>query len=111
MKITTNEVAGVTFVNISGEIMSTTSGAVMDVLVDLVQGGKNKLLLNIKDVSFISSAGLRSILVAAKLLQNSDGQMRICSANDSVKKVLETSGFTSLVRLYLDENEALAAFT
>lgn len=111
MKITTNEVAGVTFVNISGEIMSTTSGAVMDVLVDLVQGGKNKLLLNIKDVSFISSAGLRSILVAAKLLQNSDGQMRICSANDSVKKVLETSGFTSLVRLYPDENEALAAFT
>lgn len=86
MKITTNEVAGVTFVNISGEIMSTTSGAVMDVLVDLVQGGKNKLLLNIKDVSFISSAGLRSILVAAKLLQNSDGQMRICSANESVKK-------------------------
>jgi len=66
--------------------MSTTSGEVMDALVDLVQGEENKLLLNIKDVSFISSAGLRSILVAAKLLQNSDGQMRICSANESVKK-------------------------
>lgn len=111
MEIATNEVAGVTFVHIRGEIMSTTSGEVMDTLVGLVQGGANKLLLNVKGVSFISSAGLRSILVAAKLLQNSDGQMRICSANESVKKVLETSGFTSLVSLYPDEEKALAAFT
>jgi len=83
----------------------------MDALVGVVKGGANKLLLNIKEVSFISSAGLRSILVAAKLLKNSKGQMKICNANESVKRVLETSGFTSLVSLYGDENEALAAFT
>lgn len=111
MEIETNEIAGVTFVNISGEIMSTTSGEVMDALVSLIHGGATKLLLNIKDVSYISSAGLRSVLVAAKLLKNSDGQLRICNANASVKNVLETSGFTSLVSLYPDENEALAAFT
>ncbi len=111
MEITTKDVAGITFVYLSGEIKSTTSGEVMDSLVGLVKGGANKLLLNIKEVDFISSAGLRSILVAAKLLTNSNGQMRICGANESVKKVLETSGFTSLVNLYSDENEALAAFT
>ena len=111
MEIKTNEVAGITFVYLDGEIKSTTSGEVMDALAGLVKGGSNKLLLNIKDVAFISSAGLRSILVTAKLLQNSDGQMRICGANRSVKKVLETSGFTSLVNLYSDESEALAAFT
>lgn len=111
MEIKTNEVAGITFVYLNGEIKSTTSGEVMDTLVGLVKGGSNKLLLNIKGVAFISSAGLRSILVTAKLLQNSDGQMRICGANGSVKNVLETSGFTSLVNLYSDESEALAAFT
>ena len=111
MEITTNTIAGVTFVYLAGEIKSTTSGDVMDSLVDLVKGGNDKLLLNIKDVDFISSAGLRSILVAAKLLKNSNGQMMICSANESVRKVLETSGFTSLVSLHPDENEALAAFT
>jgi anti-anti-sigma factor len=111
MEIKTNEVAGITFVYLNGEIKSTTSGEVMDALAGLVKGGSNKLLLNIKDVAFISSAGLRSILVTAKLLQSSDGQMRICGANGSVKKVLETSGFTSLVNLYSDESEALAVFT
>lgn len=75
------------------------------------KGGSNKLLINLEGVDFISSAGLRSILVAAKLLKNSNGQIRICGANESVRKVLETSGFTSLVALYTDESEALAAFT
>ncbi len=111
MEINTNEVAGVTFVKLKGDIKSTTSGEVMDALVGLVKGGSNKLLINLEGVDFISSAGLRSILVAAKLLKNSNGQMRICGANESVRKVLETSGFTSLVALYTDESEALAAFT
>lgn len=110
MEINTNEVAGVTFVKLKGDIKSTTSGEVMDALVGLVKGGSNKLLINLEGVDFISSAGLRSILVAAKLLKNSNGQMRICGANESVRKVLETSGFTSLVALYTDESEALAAF-
>ena len=48
MEITTNTIAGVTFVYLAGEIKSTTSGDVMDSLVDLVKGGKDKLLLNIK---------------------------------------------------------------
>ena len=111
MEITTNEVAGITFVYIRGEIKSTTSGEVMDALVGLVKGGCTKLLLNLQDVDFISSAGLRSILVASKLLGASNGQMNISNANDSVRRVLETSGFTSLVSLYPDENEAAAAFS
>ena len=111
MEINTNEVAGVTFVSLKGDIKSTTSGEVMDALVGLVKGGSDKLLINLEGVDFISSAGLRSILVAAKLLKNSNGQMRICGAKESVRKVLETSGFTSLVALYTDESEALAAFT
>lgn len=110
MEITTEQVAGITVVYLRGEIKSSTSGEVMDSLVDLVKGGATKLLLNMKDVGFISSAGLRSILVASKLLKNSGGQMRLCNANETVAKVLETSGFTSLVNMHSDESKAMAAF-
>lgn len=111
MEIRANDVAGITFVYLTGAIKSTTSGEVMDSLVGLIKDGSTKLLLNFKEVDFISSAGLRSILVASKLLQTSNGQMTICNASESVKKVLETSGFTSLVSLYPEESEALAAFS
>jgi anti-anti-sigma factor len=110
MEITTNEVAGITVVYICGEIKSTTAGEVMDSLVDLVKGGVTKLLVNVKDVEFISSAGLRSILVASKLLKNTGGELRLCNANETVAKVLETSGFTSLVSMHSDESAAIAAF-
>jgi hypothetical protein len=47
---------------------------------------------------------------AAKLLQASTGEMKICHANGVVKEVLETSGFGSLIKMYADENDAVAAF-
>ena len=111
MEIISEHVAGTTVVYLRGEIKSTTSGEVMDYLVDLVEGGETNLLLNLENVAFISSAGLRSILVASKLLKNSNGQMAICDANDAVKKVLETSGFTSLVTCYADEKTAMDALS
>jgi anti-sigma B factor antagonist len=82
----------------------------MDALVNLVKGGVVRLLVNVKDVAFISSADLRSILVASKLIEGSRGELRICNANESVTNVLETSGFTSLVSIHSDESEAIAAF-
>ena len=111
MKIDIKKLEDVTVVYLSGDIKSTTSGEVMDKLVEVVQGGTVKMLININEVDFISSAGLRSLLVASKLLQKSNGQMKICNANDSVKRILETSGFTNLISLYPDENEALNAFS
>jgi anti-anti-sigma factor len=110
MEITTKEVSGINVVYLRGDINSATSGQVMDSLVNLAQSGVKNILLNLKDVEFISSAGLRSILVASKLLKNADGELRICNTNELVAKVLETSGFTSLVRIHSDESTAIAAF-
>lgn len=110
MKITTKDFAGITVVYLAGELGSTTSGQVMDDLVGRVKGGANRIVLNLEDLTFLSSAGIRSILVAAKLLQNADGEMRICNASESVRKVLETTGFTSLVKLDSDESHAVSSF-
>ncbi len=68
-------------------------------------------MLNVKNLEYMSSAGLRVILTAAKLLQASAGEMKICQANGVVKEVLETSGFNSLVNMYDDEKDAVAAFS
>ncbi len=68
------------------------------------------MLLNLQDVEYVSSAGLRSILVAAKLIQSNDGELRICSAREDVAKIIEMSGFDSLINLHADESEAVAAF-
>jgi len=110
VEIKTKEADGVTFVYMSGRLTSTTSGPVYDELVRVAQSGTKKVVINVSDLDFIASSGLRSILVAAKLLKGSRGEIRICGANETVKKVFQTSGFDSLIRLCADEKEAVASF-
>ena len=69
-----------------------------------------KVLLYVGGLEYVSSAGLRAIMVAAKLLQVNGGAAKICWANDTVKHVMEVSGFNSFLHLYDTEDKALAAF-
>ncbi len=110
MELERKHFAGIDMVYIKGRMVSTTSWQVGELLNDLIENGSTKMLLNLQDVEYVSSAGLRSILVAAKLVQSNDGELRICSAREDVAKIIEMSGFDSLINLHADESEAVAAF-
>ena len=111
MKIDTRQVYDVTVVDMTGRLDTQTSGDAYDEMVRIAKGDAGKVVLNVKNLEYLSSAGLRVILTAAKLLQASAGEMKICQANGVVKEVLETSGFNSLVHMYDDEKDAVAAFS
>ncbi len=110
MEIKSNESAGITIVYLSGQLNGATAGQAYDELVRVAQSGTKKVILNLRNLTYVASAGLRSILVAAKLLKTARGEMCFCEANKNVKDVLETSGFDNLIRLYADEGEAVASF-
>jgi anti-anti-sigma factor len=109
LTITRREADGITLVDIAGRLDSSASGQVMDQLNDIVTTGVSRLVVNLAQVSYISSAGLRSILVAAKLLKSANGEMRLCQPNDFVKKTLEDSGFANLIRIDDHEGQSIAA--
>jgi anti-sigma B factor antagonist len=110
MQISTRDSYGVTVVDMEGSLDTSTSGETGDELVSLVKDGNDRILLNIEKLDYVSSAGLRAILVAAKLIQNARGEMRLCAPNDTVREVMEASGFNSLLRLHDTETDALAEF-
>jgi anti-anti-sigma factor len=108
MQISTRDSCGVTVVDMEGSLDTTTSGDTGDALFALVQDGNRKILLNLEKLDYVSSAGLRAILVAAKLLQNSGGQMRMPTPTETVRSIMEASGFNSLLKLHDTEADALA---
>jgi anti-anti-sigma factor len=110
MKVTTRESYGITVVDIEGRLDSNTSGYGYDELVRIAKSDNKQVLVNLEKLEFITSAGLRVLLVAAKLLQSSGGKFKLCSANEPVKRVLETCGFNSLIQLYPTESEAVKSF-
>ena len=110
MKIETRNVYEVLVVDMSGRLDSTSSGDAGDRLVDFAKGTHRRVLLNLEKLEYLSSAGLRVILRASKLLQGNHGELKICNAGGLVKNVLETSGFNSLLKIYDSEQEAISAF-
>ena len=110
MKIETRKIHDVLVVDMSGMLDSTSSGEAGDRIVNIAKGENKRVLLNLAELEYVSSAGLRVILRGAKLLQGKRGELKICNAKGLVRDVLETSGFKSLIKVYDTEQEAFSAF-
>ena len=73
-----------------------------------ISSGTNKILCDFSGTEYISSAGLRVLLAAAKALKKVGGTIALCSLGGPVREVFETACFTPLFPIYEDEKEALA---
>jgi len=71
--------------------------------------GLSYLLIDLKELEYISSAGLRVLLLGAKMMDTKGGQVFLCALRDNVREVFDISGFTSLFRMYDTEEEARAS--
>jgi anti-sigma B factor antagonist len=68
------------------------------------------MIIDFKDLDYISSAGLRVILKATKAIKREDGQIMLCSMQDYVKEVFEIAGFDSFLPIVATMDDALNAF-
>ena len=100
---------GVAVVIIVGRLDSETS-PMLDTELTKVVGGNVKLVLDLKDVEYMSSAGIRAIVKAAQTAQKSGGGVRLACAPESVKTILYTVGLLEKVQTYPTVNEAVASF-
>lgn len=73
----------------------------------LIQEGARQLLLDMSQVEYISSAGLRSLLVLAKTMKSAGGKMALCQLVPAVSEVMTMSGFDSILTLADDRAAAL----
>ena len=72
----------------------------------MLASGATRILLDFTQLDFISSAGLRTLLLAGKKLKKQGGELCLCSLNETVKDVFDISGFSALFKVYADRDEA-----
>ena len=90
----------ITIIAVEGSLDTNTSKEAGDQLTKLVDEGKLKLLIDLTNLDYISSSGLRILLVTSKKLKSQKGEMRICGLNETVKEVFEISGFTMIFNVF-----------
>lgn len=93
---------------IRGRIDIVSAPELESELQTLLDAGDAKLVLDMQAVEYISSAGLRSILVAAKKAKAIGGEIRFCGLKGMVSEVFTLSGFNKLF-VIRDSAEAAAA--
>lgn len=107
MEITIKKVDQFSVVYATGKIDAVTCPKLEEALNRLFEQGESCLILDLGDVSYISSAGLRILLVAAKKLYG-DGQFALCRLSKEVREVMEMVGFTKIMSIYDDAESAQA---
>lgn len=95
-------------VRLAGRLDSSNASELEAVLPERVAGNE-KVLLDFSQLEFISSAGLRIVLMAAKKAKQRDGQFVLCGMDENIHSVFETSGFLRILKVYPDRDSAAAS--
>ena len=113
LTVTSHEKDGITFVKMKGSLASTTAAKAEAELRKIVDGGATKIVVNLADLDYIASAGLRVFLLMSKAVGQTQGGLMISESKGMVREVIETGigyGFAPLIRLFSTDKEAMAAF-
>lgn len=92
-----------------GRLDTDTAADLELIAQDLTAAGARDFLIDLTEVGYVSSAGLRVLLALAKQLEGNKGRLRLCGLNPAVSQVFEVAGFTRLFAISKDRATALAA--
>jgi stage II sporulation protein AA (anti-sigma F factor antagonist) len=96
-------------VALGGRLDAVTSADFEKRMRELIEGGHDALIVDFERLDYISSAGLRALLVIAKTLKAKEGRLRFANIKGGVRAVFDMSGFASMFQLDDSVAAALAA--
>ncbi len=95
---------------LSGRLDTDTSADLELALMDLLQAGQGRFVIDLAGVGYVSSAGLRVLLMLGKKVDGS-GELKLAALNPTVRQVFDVAGFTQLFKIYPDRASALGSQT
>jgi len=107
MNISYSEESGIQIVNLDGRLDSFTSQIVNDKLDSLVSMGKYQFILNMDQVTYLSSAGIRILLALKKKSVKHKGDVKLAAVQTYPMSVLEISGCMMIFSFYDSVAEAV----
>ena len=85
-------------ISLEGRLDTSSSPELEDVLDSSLDGIQN-LVFDLSRLEYLSSAGLRVILSAQKRMGQQQGEMKLCHLNDTVKEILDVTGFSDFLTI------------
>jgi anti-sigma B factor antagonist len=110
-KASVRHVGDVAIVDLAGRLtLGEGSGALRDTIKELLADGEKSIVLNLKEVSHLDSAGLGEMVGAYASVTNAGGQIRLLNAQSKVHDLLVITKLLTVFSSYSDEEAAVRSF-
>ncbi len=99
-----------TLISVSGRIDSMTSAELGSGLSGAIEQGHVNIVLDLSQVEYMSSAGLRELVAALKKVKRLSGDMRLAQPTRRVREVLEMAGLDTIFLIFDTQIEAVDSY-
>lgn len=108
MEIKEEKRGNVKIVGLRGRLDANTSPSVEKQLQAFMDQGEKRLVFDLSELTYISSVGLRVLIVVAKDIQKVNGKLALARLNERIHEILKIAGFTRIFSIYPTCEEAVA---
>jgi anti-sigma B factor antagonist len=97
----------IAIVEVNGRIDSTTAKEFGDRLMAIINAGRNYVVIDLRNIAYISSAGFRSLMLAGRTIEERHGELALCEMSGEVGRLFEIGAFVDLFRIFPTQQEAI----
>ena len=108
MEITQELQDGIAALSIKGRIDSTTADGLQGTLLEVVRSGCRGMIVDFRQVAYISSAGFRALLIAAKEGETTRCALALCGVVGEVRRMFEMGAFEEVFSIHATREECAA---
>ena len=109
MEVSVKQYKRCDLVTVNGRVDSATAPMLADALDSIMNKGRYRIVLDLKDMDFMSSAGL-SVLISSQKTCKPRGEVVLAAVPERIYEALELAGFIPLFKFYDDVLDAVASF-
>jgi anti-sigma B factor antagonist len=98
-------------IGVEGRLDHETTPQLQSTLLDLLDEGHQRLVVDLSDTTYINSGGLRVLLSAWRRARQREGDLHLCGLNDRLTEIFEMAGFDRVFQIYSTQTDARDAFS
>ena len=110
MEVVEKKRDGICILTLTGRLDANSSEEFREKILQLIEDGTKKVILDCENLDYISSAGLRVVLEATKEIKRNEGKIMLCALQDYIEEVFEVAKFDAFLPIGGSVEEAIKTF-
>ena len=111
MDVNSTQEGSVVIISVSGSMDAFTAPTLSEYVSNQITAGHTHLVVDMTGLEYTSSAGLRALLASVKEVRQHAGDLRLAAVRANVRKVLDISGFSSIMKVFPAVADAVQSYS